>query len=84
ALDCAGGGARLTVSDRIPAGQVGKYLEAGCAARIFTGAMIPDGADAVVMQEQCRLHDDGTVTSTTRRRQANGSAAPARTSPAAR
>ena len=58
--DCAGGRAVLTVSDRIPAGRVGKHLAAGCAARIFTGAMIPDGADAVVMQEQCTLNDDGT------------------------
>jgi molybdopterin molybdotransferase len=60
--DCAGGAATLTVSQRIPAGQVGKCLDAGCAARIFTGAMIPDGADAVVMQEQCTANDDGTVT----------------------
>ncbi len=60
--DCASGTARLTVSQRIPAGQVGMPLEPGCAARIFTGAMIPPGADAVVMQEQCAAHDDGTVT----------------------
>lgn len=60
--DCASGAARLIVSQRIPAGQVGLPLEAGCAARIFTGAMIPPGADAVVMQEQCAAHDDGTVT----------------------
>jgi molybdopterin molybdotransferase len=60
--DCAGGNAVLTVSDRIPAGHVGQFLEAGCAARIFTGAMIPAGADAVVMQEMCTLNGDGTVT----------------------
>jgi molybdopterin molybdotransferase len=60
--DCASGAARLRVSQRIPAGQVGTPLEAGCAARIFTGAMIPPGADAVVMQEQCQANDDGTVT----------------------
>ena len=59
--DCASGDARLTVSQRIPAGHVGEHLDAGCAARIFTGAMIPDGADAVVMQEQCTLNADGTV-----------------------
>lgn len=51
--DCAGGGAMLTVSQRIPAGRVGQPLAPGQAARIFTGAMIPEGADAVVMQEQC-------------------------------
>ena len=60
--DCAGGCATLKVTQRIPAGQVGQYLEPGCAARIFTGAMIPDGADAVVMQEQCELNADGSVT----------------------
>jgi molybdopterin molybdotransferase len=53
AADCAGGNATLTVSQRIPAGHVGQPLLPGTAARIFTGAMIPEGADAVVMQEQC-------------------------------
>ncbi len=53
AADCAGGHATLSVTQRIPAGHVGEHLAPGCAARIFTGAMIPDGADAVVMQEQC-------------------------------
>ncbi len=51
--DCASGEATLNVTQRIPAGRTGEPLEAGCAARIFTGAMIPPGADAVVMQEQC-------------------------------
>jgi molybdopterin molybdotransferase len=60
--DCATGGATLTVSQRIPAGHVGEFLEPGCAARIFTGAMIPQGADAVVMQEQCQAGADGKVT----------------------
>ncbi|HJV24759.1 MAG TPA: gephyrin-like molybdotransferase Glp [Aromatoleum sp.] len=55
AADCAGGNARLAVSQRIPAGHVGQALQPGTAARIFTGAMIPPGADAVVMQEQCEL-----------------------------
>jgi molybdopterin molybdotransferase len=50
ASDCASGSARLRVSQRIPAGHVGQPLEAGTAARIFTGALIPDGADTVVMQ----------------------------------
>ena len=53
AADCAGGTATLTVSQRIPAGHVGQPLLPGTAARIFTGALIPEGADAVVMQEQC-------------------------------
>lgn len=58
AADCASGATTLTVSQRIPAGHVGKKLQAGTAARIFTGAMIPDGADAVVMQEMCTLDGD--------------------------
>ncbi|MBV7534585.1 molybdopterin molybdotransferase MoeA [Duganella sp. sic0402] len=58
AADCASGSAALTVSQRIPAGHVGQPLQPGTAARIFTGAMIPQGADAVVMQEQCELAGD--------------------------
>lgn len=42
----------LPVSDRICAGYVGTPLEAGSAARIFTGAPTPEGADAVVPQEE--------------------------------
>jgi molybdopterin molybdotransferase len=44
-------GNKLVVKQKIMAGSVGKPLEAGTAARIFTGAPIPAGADAVVMQE---------------------------------
>jgi molybdopterin molybdotransferase len=44
-------GKRIPVSQRIPAGTVGKPLETGTCARIFTGAPIPPGADAVIMQE---------------------------------
>jgi len=55
AADCVSGSAALTVSQRIPAGHVGQPLLPGTAARIFTGALIPEGADAVVMQEQCEL-----------------------------
>ena len=57
AADCAGGDALLPVSQRIPAGVVGQPLAPGSAARIFTGAMIPPGADAVVMQEQCEASE---------------------------
>lgn len=64
AADCASANALLKVTQRIPAGHVGEPLAAGTAARIFTGAMIPAGADAVVMQEQCEASDggDGSVT----------------------
>jgi len=64
AADCAGGaagGVRLPVSQRIPAGHVGAPLQAGTAARIFTGAMIPEGADAVVMQEMCEADGDAVI-----------------------
>ena len=46
-------GVVLPVAQRVPAGVVGALLAPGTAARIFTGAQIPAGADAVVMQEQC-------------------------------
>ena len=46
-------GRALPVSQRIPAGHSGTPLVLGSAARIFTGAEIPVGADAVVMQEDC-------------------------------
>jgi len=58
AADCASGSARLRIAQRIPAGAVGKPLEPGSAARIFTGAPIPLGADAVVMQEVCAVEGD--------------------------
>ena len=53
-------GVRLPISQRIAAGSVGGQLQPGSAARIFTGAPIPPGADAVVMQELCE-HAAGSV-----------------------
>ena len=47
----------LTVTQRIAAGYVGTAMEAESAARIFTGASIPEGAEAVIMQEACTLED---------------------------
>ena len=44
-------GVVLRVTQRIPAGHMGQPLGRGEAARIFTGAPVPPGADAVVMQE---------------------------------
>jgi molybdopterin molybdotransferase len=52
-------GTVLPVSQRIPAGVVGGPLVPGTAARIFTGAQTPLGADAVVMQEQCSAVEAG-------------------------
>jgi molybdopterin molybdotransferase len=46
-------GSILKIAQRIPAGSIGTQLEPGTAARIFTGAPVPPGADAVVMQEDC-------------------------------
>ncbi len=48
----AAAGAQLPVSQRIPAGVVGQALAPQSAARIFTGAQIPAGADTVLMQER--------------------------------
>ena len=51
----------LRVVDETPAGGVSeRTLAAGECARIFTGAALPAGADAVAMQEHCS-HDGGTV-----------------------
>lgn len=54
-------GIRLPVRQRIPAGSVGHPLQPGSAARIFTGAPLPPGADAVVMQELCEVHGSDVV-----------------------
>ncbi|MES9823258.1 MAG: gephyrin-like molybdotransferase Glp [Candidatus Thiodiazotropha endolucinida] len=52
---------RLHVAQRIPAGSVGMSLEPGTAARIFTGAPVPENADAVVIQEVCRIDGEEVV-----------------------
>jgi len=61
AADVQAAGTRLPVSQRIPAGHVGTELAPGTAARIFTGGLIPPGADAVVMQEQCQADGDAVI-----------------------
>ena len=61
AADCTQAGAVLEVTQRIAAGHFGAKLSAGQAARIFTGAPLPEGADAVVMQEGCTDLGDSTV-----------------------
>jgi len=52
---------RLRVAQRIAAGAVGAPLAPGTAARIFTGAPIPAGADAIVMQEFCAVDGEHVV-----------------------
>ncbi|MFD0666173.1 molybdopterin molybdotransferase MoeA [Ramlibacter sp. MAHUQ-53] len=59
--DCAQPGVVLPVSQRIPAGSFGAPLAAGSAARIFTGAPVPEGADAIVMQEDTEPAGEGSV-----------------------
>jgi molybdopterin molybdotransferase len=56
--DLPRGGGALRVAQRVPAGARGQPLETGTAARIFTGAPLPEGADAVVMQEVCARDGD--------------------------
>ena len=64
AADVPVAGTRLPVSQRIPAGSVGHELAPGTAARIFTGAPLPPGADTVVMQELCEHAGDEVVVNT--------------------
>ena len=49
-------GGVLQVTDRVAAGHpAARALAPGEAARIFTGAVMPEGADTVAMQEDCTL-----------------------------
>jgi len=59
--DITAAGICLPISQRIPAGTVGTALQPGTAARIFTGAPVPAGADAVVMQELCAHGEVGNT-----------------------
>ena len=64
ALRCAdvpAPGVVLPVTQRIPAGHHGQPLKPGEAARIFTGAPVPAGADTIVMQEDCEPVGEGIV-----------------------
>lgn len=64
ALSCAdvpAVGTKLRVAQRIVAGNIGHPLERGTAARIFTGAPVPAGADAIVMQELCEADGDHVI-----------------------
>jgi molybdopterin molybdotransferase len=62
AADCAAPDVELTVVEEVPAGKLPtRAVGAGQASRIFTGAPLPDGADAVVMQEYTQPLDGGRV-----------------------
>ncbi len=55
-------GGFFPITTRIPAGETSPIeLPGFSAARIFTGAVMPNGADTIAMQEDCELHSqDGT------------------------
>ena len=55
------GETRLPISQRITAGSICNALIPGTAARIFTGASIPPGADTVVMQEHCKIESNHAI-----------------------
>src|SRR5690606_44766 len=52
-------GKRLPVQQRCFAGEAPQPLQAGKAIRLFTGSLIPQGADTGVMQEDGDENDDG-------------------------
>lgn len=58
--DCQPDSNTLVISQRIAAGEAPQPLASGTAARIFTGAEIPAGANTVEMQENCAF-SDGSV-----------------------
>lgn len=66
--DIQAAGTRLRISQRIQAGAVGTALEPGTTARIFTGAPIPAGADAIVIQEDTTAEGDEVVFNSVPRR----------------
>ncbi len=58
----AAGETRLPVTGRIAAGHpLGRPVRRGEALRIFTGAVMPEGPDTVMMQEDCRAEGDAVV-----------------------
>jgi molybdopterin molybdotransferase len=61
AAEVTAAGVTLPVSQRVPAGSAPAQLVAGSVARIFTGAPVPPGADAIVMQEDTEPAGEGVV-----------------------
>jgi len=61
ASDLSNHSTTLAISQRIPAGKEPHPLDPGTVARIFTGGVMPDGADAVVIQENCDYDDDSVT-----------------------
>ena len=59
AADATRAGVRLKVTGEVAAGRpFGRIVAAGEAVRIFTGGVIPDGADAVIIQEDTVVEGD--------------------------
>jgi molybdopterin molybdotransferase len=52
---------RLAIAQRVMAGETAAALPPGAASRIFTGAPLPQGADTVFMQEDCRRDGDAVI-----------------------
>ena len=52
-------GTYLTLAGRVAAGAKAPKLSTGCAIRLFTGAPLPKGADAVIMQEHVTRQSHG-------------------------
>jgi molybdopterin molybdotransferase len=67
----AQGETRLAVADRVTAGLAASPIAAGTAIRIFTGAPMPEGADTVFMQEDCRVEGEAVVLPSGLKRGAN-------------
>jgi len=55
------GETRLPLTGRLAAGQLPQAVPPGHATRIFTGAVLPEGLDTVMMQEDCRLEDGAVI-----------------------
>ncbi len=60
AADWTGPDSPMPVGARLAAGQAPGTHAPGTLTRIFTGAELPAGADAIVMQENTRTDDHGT------------------------
>ncbi len=69
--DLTGENTRLPISQRIPAGHAGEPLLPGTAARIFTGAPVPQNANTVVIQEVCEQDGDHVIIKDIPKRGAN-------------
>ena len=65
AADVVGPGTRLPLAGRSAAGDAPQALPPGTALRIMTGGVLPAGADAVIMQEDCRAEGDSVLVQAT-------------------